>query len=31
MGGFAEDKILAELPAKLKAKSCDVAISGMGC
>ena len=30
-GGFAEDKILAELPAKLKAKGCDVAIAGMGC
>jgi hypothetical protein len=31
MGGFAEDKILAELPAKLKAKGCNVAIAGMGC
>ena len=30
-GGFEEDKILAELPAKLKAKGCDVAIAGMGC
>lgn len=31
MGGFAEDKILAGLPAKLKARGCDVAIAGMGC
>jgi hypothetical protein len=32
MGGFAgEDIILAELPAKLKAKGCNVAIAGMGC
>jgi hypothetical protein len=31
MGGFEEDKILAELPAKLKAKGCDAAIAGMGC
>ena len=30
-GGFEEDKILAELPSKLKAKGCDVAIAGMGC
>jgi len=31
MGGFEEDKILAELPSKLKASACDVAIAGMGC
>jgi hypothetical protein len=31
MGGFEEDKILAELPAILKAKGCDVTIAGMGC
>ncbi len=31
MGGFDEDRILAELPAKMKAKGCDIAISGMGC
>lgn len=31
MGGFEEDKILAELPSKLKTKGCDVAIAGMGC
>lgn len=31
MGGFEEDKILAGLPSKLKAKGCDVAIAGMGC
>ena len=31
MGEFAEDKILAELPAELKARDCDVAIAGMGC
>ena len=31
MGGFNEDRILAELPTKMKAIGCDVAISGMGC
>jgi hypothetical protein len=31
MGGFEEDKILTELPSKLKAKGVDVAIAGMGC
>jgi hypothetical protein len=29
--GVGEDERLAELPAKLKAKGCDVAIAGMGC
>lgn len=31
MGGFEEDKILADLPAKLKAAGCDAAIAAMGC
>jgi hypothetical protein len=31
MGGPFEDKILAELPAKMKSKGCDVAIAGNGC
>jgi len=30
-GGYEEDKLLAELPSKLKEKRCDVAIAGMGC
>ena len=31
MGGPTEDKILADLPAKMKTKGCDVAIAGNGC
>lgn len=31
MGGPNEDKILADLPAKLKAKGCGVSIAGNGC
>ncbi len=31
MGGPTEDRILADLPAKMKTKGCDVAISGIGC
>jgi hypothetical protein len=31
MGGFEEDKILADLPFLLKTKGVDVAIGGVGC